>query len=215
KLSLSFTEAAVSYEKKLEEEAGKNLKIKKRHLRMYLKPYFGTMRLDTITDFTVGKYKRQRAEAGGAPATINRELATLSHLFGRAVAWKWLDRLPCRPKKEREEQGRIIALTDEECDALLRAAIAGADSYAWLFVAFGFNTAMRHSEILAARFDQLDLANRRLFIPDAKAGKRAQPITPELAEILRKERETRDDQDGWIFPSLHKDSATGHRARMD
>ena len=25
----------------------------------------------------------------------------------------------------------------------------------------------------------------------------------------------RDDRDGWIFPSPHKDSSTGHRARMD
>jgi len=33
--------------------------------------------------------------------------------------------------------------------------------------------------------------------------------------IIRKEREGRDDRDGWIFPSLHNDSRTGHRARMD
>src|SRR5260370_2853407 len=25
----------------------------------------------------------------------------------------------------------------------------------------------------------------------------------------------RDNKEGWIFPSLHKDSGTGHRARMD
>jgi integrase len=52
-------------------------------------------------------------------------------------------------------------------------------------------------------------------VPEAKAGQRAQPITPELAEILRAEREMRDDRVGWIFPSLHNDSRTGHRARMD
>ena len=74
---------------------------------------------------------------------------------------------------------------------------------------------MRHGEIMAARWDQLDMANRRLFIPDAKAGEREQPITPELAELLAREREMRDDREGWIFPSPHSDSAAGHRARMD
>ena len=72
-----------------------------------------------------------------------------------------------------------------------------------------------HSEILKARWDNLDLELHRLFIPRAKAGMREQPITPELADILRKEREGRDDRKGWIFPSRVKDSLYGHRLRMD
>ena len=52
---------------------------------------------------------------------------------------------------------------------------------------------------MAARRDHLDLANRRLFIPDAKAGEREQPITPELGRLLAREREMRDDREGWIF----------------
>jgi integrase len=68
---------------------------------------------------------------------------------------------------------------------------------------------------MAARWDQLDLAKHRLYVPKAKAGQREQPITPELAELLTREREMRDDREGWIFPSPHKDSNAGHRARMD
>jgi len=92
----------------------------------------------------------------------------------------------------------------------MAAAVSSADSDLWLFVAFGLNTAMRHAEIMAARWDQLDLVNRRLFIPDAKAGQREQPITTELAEVLADEREMRLDRDGWIFPSPHADSNAGH-----
>lgn len=215
KLALTFTAAADDYLKRLEESAGRNIKIKRRQLTAQLKPFFGTMRLDGIAAFTIDRYKKQRLNEGAANGTINRELATLSHLFSMAVEWKWIDRVPARPKMLRESAGRIIALSEDQCDALMRAAIASADTYCWLFVAFGLNTAMRHAEILAARFDQLDLANHRLFIPEAKAGQREQPITPELVKILIKERETRDDPDGWIFPSPHKDSGTGHRARMD
>ena len=215
KLALTFGAAAERYVDDLEKTGGKNLTIKRRQLRMYLKPYFGAMRLDAITVFTIEKYKKQRRDANASPATVNRELATLSHLFSMAVEWKWLDRVPARPKKLAESAGRIIALTDRQCDALVTAALGSAEPDLWLFVEFGLNTAMRHSEIMAARWDQLDLERRRLFIPDAKAGERDQPITPELADILSREREMRDDRAGWIFPSPHKDSAAGHRARMD
>jgi len=215
KLALTFGAAADDYLKQLEQANGRNLKVKRRQLRMYLKPYFGSMRLDAISGFTIERYKKQRLDHAAAPATVNRELATLSHLFNRAVDWKWLDRLPARPAKFTESAGRIIALDDHQCDALMTAAIASADTDLWLFIAFGLNTAMRHSEIMAARWDLLDLANRRLYVPKAKAGQREQPITPELAGLLAREREMRDDRQGWIFPSPHQDSATGHRVRMD
>jgi integrase len=215
KLALSFAAAADDYMKRLEQGGGKSLPIKRRQLRMYLKPYFGSMRLDAITAFTIEKYKKRRLDQDAAPGTVNRELATLSHLFHSAVEWRWLDRLPVRPKMLTENAGRIVALTDAECDALVTAAVASADPDLWLFVAFGLNTAMRHAEITSARWDQLDLINRRLSIPAAKAGQREQPITPELAELLAAEREMRQDRVGWIFPSPHTDSTVGHRVRMD
>ena len=215
KLALTFSAAADDYVKRLEESGGKNIKTKRRQLRMYLKPYFGATRLDAISSFTIEKYKKRRLNQTAAEATVNRELATLSHLFNSSVEWKWLDRVPARPRKFAESAGRIIALTDDESDRLMTAAIASATPDLWLFVAFGLNTPMRHSEILAARWERLDLPKLRLNIPQAKAGQREQPITPELAKILASEREMRDDRTGWIFPSPHKDSKTGHLSRMD
>jgi hypothetical protein len=99
KLALTFSQAAGDYLKRQEQAGGRNLVAKRRQLRLYLKPYFGTMRLDAISGFTVDKYKKQRLDREASAATVNRELATLSHLFNRAVEWRWLDRLPTRPKK--------------------------------------------------------------------------------------------------------------------
>ena len=143
----------------------------------------------------------QRREAGARNGTINRELSTLSHILSKAVEWRWIKAKQCTVTKLAEEMGRRIALTNEQCDALVDAAIADRDTYCWLFVAFGLNTGMRHSEILAVRFDQVDFDKLRIHIPEAKAGMREQPITPELADILRKERGMCDDQDGWVFPA--------------
>ena len=215
KLALTCGAAADAYLKRLDEAGGKNIAIKRRHFRMHLTPFFGSTRLDGVTSFTVDRYKKRRQDQGASNATINREIASLSHLFTMAMDWKWLDRMPCRLKMLKESPGRIIALTDDQCDALMRAAITSADPYCWLFVAFGLNTAMRHSEILSARFDLVSFEKLRLFIPYAKGGQREQPITLELAAMLRTEREMRNDLDGWIFPSPHQDSGSGHRARMD
>ncbi len=180
---------------------------------------FKDQRLDKITDFTIGQYKRKRLDAGATNATVNRELATLRHLFRKAVEWKWLwHRSIPTISMLKESEGRIIALTDAQCQTLMNAAIADEDPDCWLFVAFGLNTAMRHGEILAARFDQVDFDNRRLFIPEAKAGQRVQPLTAELVSILEKEREQRreEDRDGWIFPSPRPNATKiGHRHRMD
>lgn len=58
KLALTFTAAADDYINRLDESAGKNITIKRRHLRMYLKPFFGPLRLDAITRFTIDRYKK-------------------------------------------------------------------------------------------------------------------------------------------------------------
>jgi integrase len=216
KTQLSFAEAALKYVDRLEETNGKNLVAKRRQLRLYLTPFFGNQRLTSISTFTVDRYKRRRLDQGASNGTINLELATVSHLFNCAIEWKWLKSRPCKISLLLKAQGRIVALTDEQENALLQAAVADDDPHCWLFVVFGLNTAMRHREILCARFEWLDLEKRRLFIPRAKGGRREQPITPQLAELLRREKESRADKKGWIFPSPRPTtSLTGHRDRID
>lgn len=115
-----------------------------------------------------------------------------------------------RPKKYAEGQGRIIVLDDGQIDASLTSAIASADPDLWLFVAIALGTCMRHMEIFAARWDHVDLARRRLFIPHAKAGQREQPMSAELAGTLAREKAMRTDQIGFIFPARNADSGLGH-----
>jgi len=216
KLALSFAAAAARYVERLDCGGGKNIRVKRRQLRMYLVPHCGSLRLDGISEFAIDTYKKRRRDQGAANGTVNRELTTLSHLFYCAVEWLWIDRVPVRIGKRllAEGEGRIIALSEQQCEALMTAALASGHPDLWLFVAFGLNTAMRHDEIINARWEHLDLANRRLFIPKAKAGKREQPITAELAAILERERACRDDREGWVFPSPHMGTTTGRRGNL-
>ena len=215
KTHMRFSEAAKKYLTRLTETNGKNMSVKHRHFRQYLTPFFGTQQFDSISSFTVDRYKRKRLDAGARNGTINLELATLSHLINCAVEWGWIKARPCKIKFLEREQGRILALTDEQANSLFQGALADDDPSCWLFVAFALNTAMRHSEILRTRFEHLDLEKLRLQIPKAKSGKREQPITAQLGEMLRREMETRGNR-GWIFPSPRPGaSVSGHRDRME
>jgi integrase len=146
---------------------------------------------------------------------VNRELATLKHMLRDAAKAKDLKAVPCTFPMLSEPRGRTVVLSNAEADALMKGAVGDQDPDTWLFVAFGLNTAMRHREILRARFDEIDWDRARLHIGKAKAGAREQPLTPALVAMLKKEREQRSDKDGFIFqargPVKHDE---GHRRTM-
>ena len=60
---------------------------------------------------------------------------------------------------------------------------------------------MRKSEILSIRREHVDLGMRTIYVPQAKAGARTQPITPDLAEFLVYYLETLPPGTEWLFPS--------------
>ena len=211
----TFAEAAKEYIARLEQSGGKNLKPKKMHLGRHLVPYFGRQRADQIQEFDLRTYRATRLKVGASDATINREMATLSHLLRSGVRWRWFaaNAMPLI-EKEREARQPITVLTDEQAAALMDAARNDQDERLWLFVLFGLSTAMRHREILNVRYDQIDLHARRIFIPEAKAGQREQPITLALAEALIYQREQEAGEE-WVFPSaLPSQSKAGHRTSM-
>ncbi|WP_185208159.1 site-specific integrase [Sphingomonas sp. NBWT7] len=214
KLHLSFAEAAKGYLERMEQTGGRNLKSKTRHINAHLVPAFGSVRADRLTDFQVQQYTRKRLEVVKQP-TVNRELATLSHALKRFVQWKWIkhDDAP-RIVKGLEPRKKIAVLDEQHATALMEAAKVDSDSRLWLFVAFGLNAAMRHAEILRVRYDHIDFANCRIFIPDAKAGEREQPITSSLANHLRSQLAVDGESADWVFPSVGKTARQPHRTSL-
>jgi integrase len=217
KLHRSVAEAATEYLSKLEESGGKDVANKRRHLDQHLVPYFGTTRLDKITDFELRKYRKKKQADGMADASVNRHMSTLLHMLNRAASkdWGWIrpDSKPAIPRVK-EARKKINILSDDQVDRLIQAAMADQDGYVWLFVMFGMNTAMRHSEILQRRYDEVDWDHCRIWINKAKAGEREQPITPSLRDALSRQRDMEDDPDGWIFPSRTKAAGGPHRVAM-
>jgi integrase len=216
KQPVTLRAAAALYIARLKETNGKNIAKKEAQLAQHITRLLGDLRLAALDGAAIEKYRRTRRAEGAAPSTCNRELSVVSHLISVAVEAKWIAARPCAVRKEKEFRRHRIALTDEEAARLMAAAVEDIDQQCWLFVAFGLNTAMRTSEILSCRFEQVDFTGLRLHIPEAKAGQRIQPITPELRDVLLREREMADDPDGWIFPAVRAPlSAGGRRTRID
>ncbi len=215
----SFAEASGTYLERMARVGGKDMANKKRHLEQQLVPFFGNVRVNKMTAILIKEYVQKRL-GRVKQATVNRELATLSHCLNRLVDWKQI-KAEDRPRIEKGSEPRkpIDVLTEQQANALMAAALEDSDPRLHLFVAFGLNAAMRHSEIVSARYDQIDFDARRVFIPLAKAGEREQPITPSLASMLRDQQKIEAVPDGWIFPaksSARTDEARrSHRKSMD
>jgi integrase len=184
KLTLTFSEAAQRYTDRLAETGGKDLDMKRYRLRAHLCPFFTDKPLSRVTTFDVERYKKKRIEASATPGSVNRELATLSHLFTKAVEWKWLDHRPASIKRLSEDRGRITYLTIEQIERLLAAARADQSFEVYPFIVIGLETGMRRMEILSIRRENIDLGRRVIFVTKAKAGAREQPITAHLAHYL-------------------------------
>jgi integrase len=211
KTPLSFAEAAEKYLGVLREAGAPEIERKAQHLKRLVK-FLGGIRLDAVSTFALQRYRRMRCAEGMSEASCNRECGVVSHLFTIALREHWIDVRPCAVPRTRESRKPRRLLSDAEVEALLAAAGEDYNHHVFVFVHFALGSAMRHREILAARFDQIDWENCRLVVPVAKAGQRLQPISATLRDILLQEREYADDKDGWIFPS--RDAGVGHIRQM-
>jgi integrase len=213
KLTLGFKEAAEKYLEMLKQEGGKDIKSKTMRLKHHLKPFFASKPLAKISTFDVERYKKHRLEENAAKGTINRELAALSHLFSKSVEWKWVNHKPATIKRLKEDSGRIIYLTTEQIDDLIKAAISDQFDQLYPFIVIGLETSLRRSEILSIKIGNIDIDKQVIYIPQSKTGAREQPITAYLAEFLKSYIEAAPDEQIWFFPSAK--SKTGHTVNIE
>ncbi len=212
KVHLTFAKAAKLYLEREKEAGAKNLVSRERHLRLHLTPYFGAMRVDRISTFTVEKFRNSLRKQGLTEGNINAILASYRRMGRRLAEWEAIPTpLPMiKLKLVDDHRERVLSVAEE--GALLDAALADSNPYVWLFIKIGLATSLRHSEILSARFDRLDPQGKRLRV-QVKGGKwRKQPLSKEITQILLRERDMAQDPEGWIFPSPN--SASGHIDRM-
>lgn len=206
-------EAGRAYLAHLEATGGKDVAKKRQRLDLHLLPALGGLQLSALTQTDLRRYATARQAAGAAPATVNRELAVVSHLLTLAAdpeALGLLPGLPFRVRLLKEPKGKPVYLRPTEAQALIKAATEDQNEHVLAFCMVGLHTGMRLSSILAVRLDELDLHRRVLWVDKDKAGERQQPMTQELCDFL--EPYTADMEGPWLFPS--PTSKSGHATNV-
>jgi integrase len=137
-----------------------------------LTAYFGEKYLFEINSQLIEEYKAMRLQKGVVPATINREMSCLKHLFSKAVEWRCINRNPGHGvKRLKEPPGRIRYLEVKEVERMMRAIEVlpqGTGRYLRPIVLVALNTGLRKSEILQLRWQDLDFQEKRITVLKTK-----------------------------------------------
>jgi len=125
---------------------------------------FGAMPPSSIRPLHIAEYLRLRGRE--APIQANREVSLLSVIFSFGLQWGYVERNPCTGVRRHTEKGRDRYITDEEFVAVQN--IAG--DFLSAMMEFAYITAMRKSDILTLRLDQITAEG--VFVRQGKTSKR-------------------------------------------
>jgi integrase len=189
---VTLAEAAERY---LATRARKRTLKKDERILKHLQSAFGAATaLEDLTASRISQYKASRmASKIGSPGTerlltaaaVNRPLALLRHLLRTAhEEWEILPAVP-RIRLEREPQGRLRWLTEDEIRRLLEACGKSRNRELRTAVVLAINTGLRRSELLGLTWDQVDLSRGVIRLEMTKSGKRREvPLNAESYAAL-------------------------------
>ncbi|GJE03331.1 integrase [Methylobacterium isbiliense] len=147
---------------------------------------FRTLALLSTADLAAYRDERLKAVA---PATVVRELNTISHAIDTARR-EWgvhLAQNPCKlVRRPALPRGRTRRLEGNEEQILLAAADAGRVRYLRPLIVLAIETGMRRGELLSLRWEHVDLEQRVAHLPMTKNGTtRDVPLSTRAVETLR------------------------------
>jgi integrase len=145
---------------------------------------FGNCPLRKISPMFIEQWQTKRL-AINKPATVNRLLATLKHMFTKAVEWdlateEILQKIR-RVKLLPENNRRLRFLNVEECQALIDCSAPHLKP----IVKVALHTGMRKSEILNLKWEQVDLTHGFILLDITKNGERREiPIDNTVKNVF-------------------------------
>jgi integrase len=141
---------------------------------------FDSLPLASIRKSDIQHYVTERASKVAA-ATVQRELVLLKHLFALAVEWEIIPVNPAQfVKSPKLPAGRMRYLQPTELRALLNVCPDGLRE----IVALAVSTGMRRGEILSLRYLDVDMANKRVLLPQTKNGSGRVVYLNEMAAMV-------------------------------
>ena len=153
-----------------------------------LRDSLSAMKITTVTGKDIAEWRDQRAKEV-APATVNRDMTVLSHVFEIArKEWGIPIGNPCRDvrrlRPDRPRDRRLVG--DEETRLLATIESSGRNPWLKPVVLFALETAMRQGEILALTWADIDLEKPWAKIREAKNGEgRVVPLSTRAVAVLQ------------------------------
>jgi len=167
------------------------------HLRTIATIFTPTIKMTDITPGEFEKYRNARVKAGIRPGTLNREFTTFKSIFSRAVEWGYLDDSPLRHMKMLPtEKSKPRFLSREDIARIMEVA-KGLERDIFLLLLL---TGMRKGEVIALRWEDVDLVENQITITAAIAKSRKSrviPLRPELIDILKRQAKKKS----LVFPA--------------
>jgi len=131
------------------------------------------------------------------PATINRHMACLRHMFSKAVSWDMIDRSPFEAGEQlmlKEENKRLRFLSEDEIQRLL----AECRGYLRDLVEAAILTGCRRGELLSLKWDQI--RNGFIYLDNNKTGEARQiPISDPFDDLLKRMRQRDQLKSDYVF----------------
>lgn len=147
--------------------------------------------LAKLTSSDIASYRDERLKSV-APATIIRELNTISHAIEIASReWGlWIPRNPVKfVRRPPVPRGRTRRLKDGEEDALLSACDRGRTPLLKPLIVLAIETGMRRGELLDLRWEHVDLKRAVAHLPLTKNGdSRDVPLSRRAVQTLQELR---------------------------
>lgn len=151
--------------------------------------------LSECKDRLAGKHYSLRA-----PATVNRYVSSLSHVFSVAIKeWGWIHTNPCvKVEKAKEPKGRVRFLSRDELQRLLKICI-GCPQPIYFLVCLALATGARRNELLTIRLSNIDLSRGVISLMETKNDERRPLyVSGELLDQMCRHIE-RHSRGGWLF----------------
>lgn len=144
-----------------------------------------------------------RTDTPRSPATINRYLAALSHVFTIAIKeYGWVEDNPLlKITKPKEPRGRVRFLSDDERKRLLDACKAHSHRL-YTIVVMALSTGARKNEIMSLRWQDVDTKLGSIVLHDTKNGERRTiPLQGHALDLVKQLKSTRYLHTDLLFPS--------------
>jgi len=162
---IPFSEFAATYTERCISVV-KSAKTERDRVQFWVRE-FGNRPIGQITRAELQSWQERKRQTC-KPATVNRIMCRLRHMFNRAVDWELLDQSPMRGIKFLpENNARLRYLSREECDRLVESCIA---PHIRAIVTVALHTGMRSGEIRNLQWNDLDFDSGFIIIRDSKNG---------------------------------------------